>query len=53
MFPLSRLGRGPAIRPVHERWRRLAAAYRLSAPARARLEWFVWHDTHGRDVALT
>jgi transposase InsO family protein len=37
----------------HERWRRRAKLRNLSKAARQRLEWFVWHETHGQNVALT
>jgi transposase InsO family protein len=53
MFELRQLGRQAPIRTVHERWFRLADALDLSSSARSRLAWFVWHDRHGKDVALT
>ena len=37
---------------LYSRWRRMAVSLGLSARAKARLEWFIWHDTHGSDAAL-
>jgi transposase InsO family protein len=31
----------------------MASAIELSSGARNRLEWFIWHDVHGKDVGLT
>lgn len=53
MFYIRSLARA---RPPYNRyafWRRTAAALSLSARAKVRLEWFVWHDSHDSDVALT
>lgn len=36
-----------------ERWRRQADTLKLSKGARSRLEWFIWHDAHGKNTSLT
>lgn len=36
-----------------DRWRAAARALGLSKDARHRLEWFIWHNTHGENVSLT
>jgi putative transposase len=38
---------------LHGRWRRTAVSLGLTARAKARLEWFIWHDRNGKDAALT
>ena len=35
------------------RWRRQAESRGLSKGARARLEWFIWHEGHGENASLT
>lgn len=42
----------PLLSP-HERWRKQAGVLCLSRDARKRLEWFMWYESHGRDVSLT
>ena len=36
-----------------ERWRKQAEVLGLSKDAMKRLEWFIWHDEHTRNVSLT
>ena len=36
-----------------ERWRGQAEKLGLSKAARTRLEWFIWHQEHGKDVSFT
>lgn len=39
--------------PHAERWRKQAEALGLSKEARKRLEWFIWHETKGKNVSKT
>jgi transposase InsO family protein len=35
------------------RWRKQADLIGLSKTAKSRLEWFIWHESHGRNTSLT
>ena len=37
----------------HDRWRKIAKLQRLSRAAQGRLEWIIFWERHGKDVALT
>lgn len=37
----------------HQRWRQVAKQLKLSKSARFRLEWVIWHESHGQNVSLT
>jgi putative transposase len=39
--------------PGHRQLRTIARQHKLSRAARARLQWIMWHEDHGRNVALT
>lgn len=53
MFLLPTLGRQTPLLSIHRRWRQMAKARHLSPRACARLEWFIWHEHHGRNATLT
>lgn len=36
-----------------QHWRRTAQVLNLSRDATRRLQWFIWHETHGHNAALT
>jgi transposase InsO family protein len=53
MFELRSLASPKPLLDTHARWRKMAAAIGLSGRAKARLEWFIWHDRNGKDASLS
>lgn len=41
------------LRHRYERWRKVAELLRLSRAARGRLEWIIFYEKNGKNVALT